>query len=177
MRLILAVIITVTFSIEANAQTFATDSISHEKILVGPVERSAFQDSLWYKENYTLYKPHMELIHDIDSLDAGDSVSVVFGSWCSDSHMWVPMFLSIIDSTTLSGKLKFIAVPRSNGWRDQLTAGLNIEKVPTFIFYHDGKETGRIVEEPKGDIGDNIVGILSDSTGAAQHGKPSEDTH
>ncbi len=169
MKLIFAIMIAVTFAFEAEAQTCAMDSISHGKILVGPVERSAFQDSTWYKENYSMYKPAAELIRRIDSLDSGDSISIVFGSWCSDSHMWVPMFLSIIDSTTLSNKLKFIAVPRSKGWRDQLTLGLNIEKVPTFIFYHNGKEIGRIIEEPKGDIGDNIVEILKSKSAEEVH--------
>jgi hypothetical protein len=167
-RLILTAAIAVLFSTRVSAQTFATDSVTHERILIGPVERSAFQDSSWYGDNYSLYKPQAELIHRIDSLGVGDSVCVVFGSWCSDSHMWVPMFLSLADSTMLAGKIGFIAVPRSKSWREQLTSGLGIEKVPTFIFYHGGKEIGRIIEEPKGDIGDNIVKILE--------GKSAEET-
>ncbi len=174
--IICIVVIGLLFSIEVNAQTVATDSISHEKILVGPVERSAFRDSSWYKENYVLYKPSAELIRQIDSLAAGDSILVVLGSWCSDSHMWVPMFLSITDSTILAHKIGFITVPRSKDWREQLTHGLNIEKVPTFIFYHaedsvrgKEKEIGRIIEEPKGDIGDAIVEILE--------GKSTEEVH
>jgi len=159
-KIIFAAVILLVFSTIVRSQTFAIDSISHERILIGSVQRSAFQDSSWYAENYSVYKPQAELIHQIDSLDAGDSVLIVFGSWCSDSHMWVPMFLSITDSTRLAHRIGFIAVPRSKGWRDQLTPGLNIEKVPTFIFYHDGKEIGRIVEEPKEDIGANIVDIL-----------------
>ncbi len=167
MRRICVVLMSLTFSVSVKAQTFATDSISHERILVGPVDRSAFQDSSWYKENYSVYKAEPKLIRQIDSVaqepasgNAGDSVLIVFGSWCSDSHTWVPMFLSITDSTMLAHKIQFIAVPRSNGWREQLTPGLNIEKVPTFIFYRDGKEIGRIVEEPQGDIGENILEIL-----------------
>ena len=161
--------IAVTFSNGVNAQIVATDSVENERILVGPVERYAFQDSSWYKENYALYKPSEGLIHQIDSAGAGDSVLVVLGSWCSDSHMWVPMFLSITDSTLLAHRVGFITVPRSKGWRDQLTPGLNIEKVPTFIFYHDGKEIGRIIEEPKGDIGESIVKILKDKSEEEVH--------
>lgn len=159
----------VVFSNEVKAQTVAVDSVSHERILVGPVERSAFQDSSWYRDNYSLYKPQPELIRQIDSLCTDDSILIVLGSWCSDSHMWVPMFLSITDSTMLAKRIGFIATPRSSGWREQLTPGLDIEKVPTFIFYHDGKEIGRIVEEPKGDIGNCIVEILE--------GKSTEDVH
>ena len=169
MKKALTMIIVAVFSSVAGAQTVACDSISHERILVGPAERSAFQDSSWYKENYSLYKPQTKLIHEIDSAGAGDSILIVFGSWCSDSHMWVPMFLSITDSTMLARRIGFVAVPRSKGWRDQLTPGLDIEKVPTFIFYHAGKEIGRIVEEPKGDIGSNIVEILEGKSAEKLH--------
>jgi hypothetical protein len=167
--MIFVLVVVAVFSNGAKGQTVAADSISHERILVGPVERSAFQDSSWYKDNYTLYKPSEKLIHEIDSLGAGDSVMVVLGSWCSDSHMWVPMFLSITDSTVLAKRIGFIATPRSSGWREQLTPGLNIEKVPTFIFYHDGKEIGRIVEEPRGDIAETIVSILAGKSTEAVH--------
>ncbi len=149
-----------TFTAISNAQIVATDSISNQRILIGAVTRSAFEDSSWFKDNYSMYNPTSELIAKIDSLSGGDSVDVVFGSWCSDSHMWVPMFLRIIDRTALGKHAAFVAVPRSKGWREQLTPGMNIERVPTFIFFHDGKEIGRIVEEPKGDLGDNIVKIL-----------------
>ncbi len=159
----------IVFSSEVKAQTVVVDSVSHERILVGPVERSAFQDSSWYKDNYVLYKPHPELIRRIDSLCIDDSVLIVLGSWCSDSHMWVPMFLSITDSTMMARKISFITVPRSKDWREQLTPGLSIEKVPTFIFYHGGKEIGRIVEEPKGDIGESIVEILEGKSAEEMH--------
>lgn len=171
MRLTFSLLFLAVLAFEADAQTVATDSISHEQVLIGPVQRSAFQDSSWYRTNYALYTPTTELISKIDSLSSGDSVSVVFGSWCSDSHMWVPMFLSIADSTALAHKIGFIGVPRSKGWREQLTSGLNIEKVPTFVFYHDGKEIGRIVEAPSGDIGDNVVEILSGSGVTSRGGK------
>ena len=168
-KIILAAVILLPVSTAVRAQTFAFDSVSHERILIGPVKRTAFQDSSWYMGNYSMYRPQTELIRQIDSTGIGDSVLIVFGSWCSDSQMWVPMFLSITDSTTMAHRIGFIAVPRLKGWRDQLTPGLNIEKVPTFIFYRDGKEIGRIVEEPKGDIGANIVEILE--------GKSNEEVH
>ncbi len=162
MRLFLSIIITAVIVPAAWAQTTAVDSVTHQEILIGPVERSAFDTTSWYRSNSDLYTPTRELISRIDSLDTGDSVAVVFGSWCPDSHMWVPIFLSITDSTSLAGKIGFIAVPRSKGEQARLTPGLNIEKVPTFIFYRGGKEIGRIVEEPQGDIGENIVNILKD---------------
>ena len=39
--------------------------------------------------------------------------------------------------------------------------GLNIHRVPTFIFYKDNKEIGRIVEYPKQDFERDILTIIS----------------
>jgi len=136
------------------------DSITGQRILIGKVARRDFSDSSWYKENYSLYNPTDSLVSEINSLFDGDSVVIYFGSWCSDSQMWVPMFLHIVDKTALKNHVSFVALPRSKGWRRQLTDGLEIEKVPTFVFYRGGKEIGRIEEEPKGDLGSNIAEIL-----------------
>lgn len=144
----------------------ALDSITGQKILIGRVMRNDFSDSSWYRENYGLYNPTEKLIRQIDSLSNMDSVVVYFGSWCSDSQMWVPMFLHIVDKTTLKNHVSLVALPRSRGWRKQLTGGLDIDRVPTFVFYRDGKEIGRIEEEPKGDLGANVVRILNDGRNA-----------
>jgi hypothetical protein len=160
MRYIITLMLLTAAVSPAMAQSTAIDSVTHKSILIGPVERSAFENTDWFRDNSGLYKPTHELVNQIDSLDAGDSVVVVFGSWCPDSHMWVPIFLSITDSTSLARKIGFVAVPRSAGERNALTPGLNIEKVPTFIFYRGDKELGRIVEEPEGDIGQSIIKIL-----------------
>ncbi|MGC8653938.1 MAG: thioredoxin family protein [Candidatus Kryptoniota bacterium] len=138
----------------------ARDSITGQNILIGRVTRKDFSDSSWYVENYSLYNPTESLVRQIDSLFDGDSVTIYFGSWCSDSQMWVPMFLHIVDKTALKGHVSFVALPRSRGWRRQLTDGLEIEKVPTFIFYQKGKEIGRIEEEPRGDLGSDVIEIL-----------------
>ncbi len=160
MKYLLSVLILSAVVPIAAAQTTAVDSVTGQPILIGPVSRSAFENMDWYRSNKDLYTPTPELICRIDSLDSGDSVMVVFGSWCTDSHMWLPIFLSIMDSTSLFPRIGFIAVPRSREEQNKLAPGLDIEKVPTFIFYHRGKEIGRIVEEPKGDIGENIVNVL-----------------
>lgn len=160
MKLLLPLFIFAALVPGAHAQTAATDSAGHEGVMIGQVDRAAIDSTSWYKSNSDLYVPTRELINRIDSLGSGDSVVVVFGSWCPDSHMWVPVFLNIADSTNLSRNIKFIAVPRSKVEQTRLTPGLDIEKVPTFIFYRGGKELGRIVETPRGDIGEDIVRIL-----------------
>ena len=41
------------------------------------------------------------------------------------------------------------------------TEGLNIEKVPTFIFYKNGIEIGRIIESPEKSIEKDFLKILN----------------
>ena len=144
----------------ASAQTTVRDTATHENILIGPVNRATIDSTTWYQSNSQLYTPTQEVIRSIDSLASGDSVLIVFGSWCPDSHIWVPIFINIADSTRLGTRIGFLAVPRSPGGQRRLTPGLNIDKVPTFIFYHNGKELGRIVETPHGDFGEDIINIL-----------------
>lgn len=160
MRLFFSLAVVAALVTGVHAQTSSVDSAAHEKVMIGSVNRPEIDSTSWYKSNRQLYVPTKELIRQIDSLDTGDSVVVVFGSWCPDSHVWVPIFLNIADSTTLGKNMNFVAVPRSRGEQQKLTRGLDIEKVPTFIFYRHGKELGRIVETPSGDIGNDIVKIL-----------------
>ncbi|MCL4540029.1 MAG: thioredoxin family protein [Bacteroidetes bacterium] len=160
MKVLLPLLFLAAFVVGSRAQTSKSDSASHEKVMIGAVGRAAIDSTSWYKSNRELYRPTSKLIGQIDSLGSGDSVVVVFGSWCPDSHIWVPIFLNIADSSTLGKNIRFVAVPRSKEEQQKLTRGLDIEKVPTFIFYRNGKELGRIVESPNGDIGDNIIDIL-----------------
>ncbi len=71
------------------------------------------------------------------------------GTWCSDSRREVPRFKKILDLLNYPAeKVKIFAVNRDKKIEKEDISGLRIEFVPTFIFYSDGKETGRIVETP-----------------------------
>ena len=83
------------------------------------------------------------------------------GSWCSDSRQWVPDFFKIMDFIHYpSDSVKIICVNRKLQGRKDEADSLNIEKVPTFIFYRNNKELGRIIEEPKVSLEKDMIGIL-----------------
>lgn len=82
-------------------------------------------------------------------------VEIYFGTWCSDSKRNVPHFIKMWDCLGLNrNQLKLIAVYDNTEKTKNKTSptneqeGKNIFRVPTFIFYQDGKEIGRIVEDP-----------------------------
>jgi thiol-disulfide isomerase/thioredoxin len=86
------------------------------------------------------------------------------GSWCGDSQEQVPKFYKIISLLNFDeNKIQLIAVDRKKHAReyDALVQSLNIELIPTFIFYKNGKEIGRIIETPKETLEADILEILN----------------
>lgn len=91
-------------------------------------------------------------------------VDIYLGTWCGDSQEWVPQFLKLWDELGLSrGQLKFTALHGSGDQYKQgpngEEKGLNIHRVPTFIFKDDGKEYARIVESPSTDLLTDVAQI------------------
>jgi thiol-disulfide isomerase/thioredoxin len=89
------------------------------------------------------------------------NVTVVMGTWCSDSRREVPHFYKIVDYLGFDeSNIDLICVDRAKvGVADEVD-GLNIKLVPTFIFYKDGEELGRIVETPEGTLEKDISEIM-----------------
>ena len=96
----------------------------------------------------------------INKYSTNVTVEVYFGSWCSDSRYWVPAFLGLSDKTEIAAKVKLIALPRSK--QTEQTAKLKeiIELVPTFVFWRNGEEIGRIVETPEVSLVKDMIRIL-----------------
>lgn len=128
------------------------DEKKNTKMLWGPVNREAFGDTAfthWFSEAYNIYKPDAEAIGKLKKIN-DYTVTVVFGSWCSDSKDHLPHFLKVADAAGLSSdKITMIAVNRQKEDPEGKVKPLNIKLVPTFIFYRNGVELGRIVEVPE----------------------------
>ena len=68
------------------------------------------------------------------------------GTWCDDSKREIPNFYKILDNAKFNYlNLEMVAVDKSKKAKG-LEKGYDIIRVPTFIFYKDGKEIGRFVE-------------------------------
>jgi tetratricopeptide (TPR) repeat protein len=86
------------------------------------------------------------------------------GTWCGDSQEWVPRLVKLWDELGLDREqLKFTALYGSGDNYKQgpngEEKGLNIHRVPTFIFKQDGKEYARIVESPSTDLLTDVAQI------------------
>jgi len=134
-------------------------------MLVGTCTREAFQDSSfawWFNSEYDNFELDNETLSHVKIDSEFHSITIVMGTWCSDSRREVPRFYKILDSLSFpASKVKLIMVDRKKEAAEVDISSLNIELVPTMIFYNDGLEVGRIIETPKETLEKDILGILT----------------
>jgi thiol-disulfide isomerase/thioredoxin len=123
--------------------------------------------SSWYTKNLTAYEPNSEIVEAIKKTNPSNySVKIFFGSWCGDSKRELPKMIKLLEKLSFPTKnLTLIAVNDSTEVYKQSPqreeAGLNIFRVPTFIFYENNKEAGRIVEYPATTMERDLLQIFS----------------
>jgi hypothetical protein len=129
------------------------DENSGKQMLIGEITRDAFKDtsfSWWFNAEYDTYNIDKQVLDSISQKLNDVNITIVLGTWCSDSRREVPRFFKILDSLGYSSnKVKMIAVDRNKEDLDGEVDSLSIELVPTIIFYREGKEIGRVEETPR----------------------------
>lgn len=133
--------------------TIVTDTQLNKNVLVGSCNRNGLKMDLfgkYYATQYQAYRPSDKLIKKIAQKIDQTKITVVFGSWCSDSKIQVPRLYKILDKTGYNeNDIHLIAVNSSLRALTMDISNLDIKRIPTIIVYQDGKELGRIVESPK----------------------------
>ena len=126
-------------------------------ILVGPL-----RGHKWFLPEYNSYSIDIEALQTINpELIPELEVVIILGTWCSDSRREVPRFIKITDFMNLkSTQIEVVAVDRNKEADKIPIVKMNIEFVPTFIFYYEGEEIGRIIESPKETLEKDILSIL-----------------
>ena len=116
----------------------------------------------WFDTNYENYNLDKTVVKEIKNHINSITIKAFLGTWCGDSKIEVPQFYKLLDALNFDYKnLTMIAVDRDNNTPDNLQEGLNIIRVPTFIFYKNGKEIGRYVEFPRKTLEKDILKIVS----------------
>lgn len=131
------------------------------QMLLGNVELKDFQQAAyaeWFNTEKNAYTADEALMNEI-SLD-GYQVLVVFGTWCGDSRREVPRFVKLMEYKGFSN-VEWCAVDRTKLCEGRNAEELNIQRVPTFIFYKDGVEVGRIIESPTESLEKDMKAILA----------------
>ncbi len=145
--------------------TVVIDTSNHQRILLGFCSRHAFQDtsfSWWFNSVYDMYEIDSATALSFKNKLYNIKITIVMGTWCSDSRRVVPKFLRVLDYLKFPDcNVSILAIGRNKKGGSKETDGMNIELIPTIIFYRDNLEIGRIVESPKETIEKDILKILN----------------
>ncbi len=141
------------------------DAKSGKPMLIGLARTVDFQDTnfyQWFNSEYTNYKPDSSTVEFLKNNLKGKKILIVMGTWCSDSRREVPRFIKSLDAAGFpESEYKIITVDRKKEAPGFDPDTLNIEYVPTFIVYENGKEIGRIIETPIETLEIDLKNILA----------------
>ncbi|MEL6810345.1 MAG: hypothetical protein AAFP76_03300 [Bacteroidota bacterium] len=157
-------------SASLNGQSFNREIVPEGKspVLLGKINKEGLSNNsyaTWFEKNYSEYMPKEETVDQLSSTLQGYTVTAFMGTWCGDSKREVPRFYKILEAANFPlDRLTLIGVSRERATYKQSPGGeeegLNIHRVPTFIFYKDGREINRIVEHPVNDLESDILQLL-----------------
>ena len=130
------------------------DEKLNKDVLVGICDRNGLGSEVfaeYFDAGYTEYVPDPNIVKQLKKMKKGLEIVIVMATWCGDSKEQVPRFYKILDDIGFKdSNVKLIAVDGEKTAGDTDISGLGIERVPTFLFYQDGREIGKIVESPTG---------------------------
>jgi thiol-disulfide isomerase/thioredoxin len=133
--------------------------------LSGVANKDSFQDDSfkdWFNSRYSEYTADKEIVDKLTTALKGYTIKGFMGTWCGDSKRETPRFYKILDETGFDqNNFELITVNKDKKTPDNLQEGLNIIRVPTFIFYKGNKEVGRYVEYPRETIEKDILKIIT----------------
>lgn len=148
-----------------NAQQKANAVKDPSGHLVGIADKESFNQApykAWFDQKFENYSPDPTTIATLKTALKGVTIKGFMGTWCGDSKRETPHFFKILEQANFKMKnFELVTVNRSKKTPDNLQAGLNIFKVPTFIFYKEGKEIGRYVEYARVSLEKDILKITT----------------
>ncbi len=121
-----------------------------------------YPHSEWFNKEFDSYKIDDKSLIELMNLDFEDiEVIVVLGTWCPDSRREVPRFMKLSQLIGLDqGKVSFIGTDSYKMAPIENFDNMDIERVPTFIFYYKKNEIGRIIEYPEASLEKDMLNIL-----------------
>ncbi len=153
-----------TLSISCSAQEKkATKNASGD--LIGITSRADFDQApyaSWFQRYSNSYNVDKPTVKKLKKALKNVTIKAFMGTWCGDSKRETPRFYKVLEAAEFDLKnLEMITVNRGKKTPDNLERGFNIFRVPTFIFYKNGKEIGRYVEYPRKSLEKDMLDILT----------------
>lgn len=142
------------------------DDKKNEPMLMGTVSRNLLTENSfgeWFNKSYEIHKLDQKTLDKVNKDFSNLRITIILGTWCGDSREFVPPFLKILDKLNFpEANLKLVCVNRQKQGIADEVKDLDVQLVPLFIFYRDGKEIGRIIESPKEGLEKDFLRITSE---------------
>ena len=148
--------------LDQNGKVTLLGKVSHQRLSEAP-----FQE--WFVSNEKAYVPEKASVKKLKKqLTSVDSITIFMGTWCGDSKREVPRLTRLLAEAKYDlSKVNIICLDRRFNFYKQSPqheeAGLNIHRVPTVMLHADGKELGRMVEEPVATLEEDLLRIIDGS--------------
>lgn len=138
-----------------------------DKNHTGPITQEDFRTGStadWFIKAYEAYKPKKKVLKEIKKPIKKYHIKVFMGTWCPDSRREVPKLLKLLDEVNFKEKhLEIYTMDRSKSTEKNYEEGLDIQRVPTIIFFDkNGKEVNRFVEFPQKTLEKDILKIVTE---------------
>ena len=151
---------------QLNAQDFKiiVDEVDGGLLILGFCPASMLNDSTFnyiWTDEYNNYQPDYEVLDKLEGKLDSVTIKIVFRSTCSDSREQLPRLFKILNELNYNmNTITLIGVDAEKHGLNDEVEGLEIEFVPTIIFYKNGSEIGRIVEAPVENLEKDILNIV-----------------
>ncbi len=123
---------------------------------------SLITESQWFSDWLSAHVPayKFEVVEQIKQRAQNVEVIIYLGTWCDDSRIHVPQMVNILNDSKIP--YSFIGVNREKEcpFEKKECKTWDIEFVPTFVIFLEGKEIGRIVETPRLTLEDDLATVL-----------------
>ena len=131
-------------------------------ILVGKLKMNdVYRTCPRFRQIRSAYEPDEGVVQRLRDIERPIRVKVFLGTWCSDSEEHVPPFDALFKAVANPQfEVEYYGVDRDKSDGLGLAQRFKIQYVPTFIFFEDSKEIGRIVETPTMSIAEDVLNIL-----------------
>ncbi|WP_298898020.1 hypothetical protein [uncultured Psychroserpens sp.] len=168
--IIITLVITAQIHAQPLNQEIAQDG--ETPFLLGKIDKTGLTSgtyNTWFSKNYKDYTIDELIISELKQKLKDYNITLFMGTWCGDSKQEVPCFYKILDACNFpKEQLTVIAVSRKPYMYKQSPnhdeAGLNIHRVPTFIFHKNRTEINRIVEHPIETLEKDMLNIVTTNT-------------
>ncbi len=161
----LSIFIQTTTMAQQKAYDVTKDSANGSLVFCGKVTYADLTGEAtfnWMHDGYDDYKPNPAYTAYLTENLPKYSLTVFLGTWCDDSHYWVPKLFKLLQTIGYpTEKVELYGVDRHKQTKNGEQAKYNLTLVPAIIVLKDGKEVGRITESPQNGLEADLQQIIS----------------